>query len=119
MSIFRIIVLIFAVLTQAVTAVEWGAGSPETGCGKSCCPACLKTCHCQETPESPNPPVPGQVPTAPTREGMAPAAQPIQLSWYAPSPPRLEATLPRHSTDQSVLPGLPIRRSLLFCSFLI
>jgi hypothetical protein len=121
MHSFRSIILIFALLVQALPATMMVAQTEETKvCQMACCQAQTLTCCCIEAPDAPTQPAPANTPPATGRE-LLPSS-----TWVIAHLPLYFLPVPLTAEKQQVSFVLPdehpqshVRLPVLLCSILI
>lgn len=118
---FRSIILIFALLVQALPATMLVAQAEETKiCQMKCCQVQVISCCCIEAPEAPLLPAPVNTPPASGRE-LLPAT--TWVVWHLPlyflPAPLTAEKQPVSFVEQNVSPQSHVRLPVLLCSILI
>jgi len=114
MSAFRVILLIIAVLAQALPAVGMPQTHPHQACAGSCCDP--GECLCNESPGSPDVPAPAQLPSVDLR--IKAAAFPCG-SLALPAPAFIVAQASALPDGRGPLYAPALRLTILFCSMQI
>jgi len=117
MTFFRSIILIFALVLQAVPAAAVAHGDAQPVCRMDCCDTSTMSCCCAEPAQAPSLPAPASTPPVAGRQLVPITLWTTCVSFLSPEA-AVESPSKAHFHERRADMQPHVRLSVLFCSLL-